>query len=259
MDIATIVGILFGTGVVLAAIFVGGDVTLFVDVPSMLIVLGGAMAATIIRFPLAGILSALLLGGRVAFTHRKIVPRQLIEEIAKLAEVVRKQGPLGLENVEVDDEFLAKGMQYIADGYDPTFIRESLERERDLNLERLEDGQRIFKAIGDAAPAFGMIGTLVGLVQMLANMSDPASIGPAMAIALLTTLYGALIANLIALPIADKLSLKSNIEELNQTLVLDGIMQIRDAKSPALIREMLIAYLPEKHRGELLDPAPAAA
>ncbi|MCT8971633.1 motility protein A [Microbaculum marinisediminis] len=257
MDIATILGILFGTGVVGAAIFVGGDVTLFTDLPSMLIVLGGAMAATIIRFPITGVLSALALGGRVAFTHRKIEPRQLIDEIAKLAEVVRKQGPLGLENVEVDDEFLAKGMQYIADGYDPVFIRESLERERDLNLERLEDGQRVFKAIGDSAPAFGMIGTLVGLVQMLANMDDPATIGPAMAIALLTTLYGALIANLIALPIADKLALKSKVEEVNQTLVLDGIMQIRDSKSPALIREMLIAYLPEKHRGEMAEPVPA--
>ena len=176
MDIATILGILFGTGVVAAAILVGGDFILFVDLPAMLIVVGGAMAATIIRFPLSGIVSALVLGGKVAFTHKKIEPRQLIDEIAGLAEVVRKQGPLGLENTEVDDEFLAKGMQFVADGYEPAFIRESLERERDLNLERLEDGQRIFKAIGDAAPAFGMIGTLVGLVQMLANMDDPSSI-----------------------------------------------------------------------------------
>jgi chemotaxis protein MotA len=257
MDFATIIGILAGTGVVTAAILVGGDVTLFMDLPSALIVIGGAMAATVIRFPITGVLSALALGGKVAFTHRKIEPRQLIDEIANLAEVVRKQGPLGLESVEVDDEFLAKGMQMIADGYDPAFIRESLERERDLYLERLEDGQRIFKAIGDSAPAFGMIGTLVGLVQMLANMSDPATIGPAMAIALLTTLYGALIANLIALPIADKLALKSKVEDVNQTLVLDGIMQIRDSKSPALIREMLIAYLPEKHRGEITEPIPA--
>ncbi|MFN3591758.1 MAG: motility protein A [Thermaurantiacus sp.] len=251
MDIATILGILFGTGVVAAAIFVGGDFGLFADLPSVLIVVGGAMAATMIRFPITGIASALALGGRIAFTHKKTEPRQLIDEIAKLAEIARKQGPLGLENAETDDEFLAKGLQYIADGYDPEFIRESLERERDLNLERLEEGQRIFKAIGDSAPAFGMIGTLVGLVQMLANMGDPSSIGPAMAIALLTTLYGALIANLIALPIADKLALKAKVEEVNQTLVLDGILQIRDSKSPALIREMLVAYLPQKHRDEL--------
>lgn len=259
MDIATILGIVFGIGVVLAAIFVGGDFVLFVDVPSVLIVVGGAMAATIIRYPITGILSALVLGGKVAFTHKKIEPRALIEEIADLADVVRKNGPLGLENAEVDDEFLAKGMQYIADGYDPEFIRESLERERDRNLERLDEGQNIFKAIGASAPAFGMIGTLVGLVQMLANMDDPSSIGPSMAIALLTTLYGALIANLIALPIADKLALKARVEEVNQTLVLDGIMQIRESKSPSLIREMLVSYLPEKHRAEMIEAAAATA
>jgi len=259
MDIATILGIVFGIGVVLAAIFVGGDFVLFVDIPSMLIVVGGAMAATIIRYPITGILSALVLGGKVAFTHKKIEPRALIEEIANLADLVRKNGPLGLENAEVDDEFLAKGMQYIADGYDPEFIRESLERERDRNLERLDEGQNIFKAIGASAPAFGMIGTLVGLVQMLANMDDPSSIGPSMAIALLTTLYGALIANLIALPIADKLALKARVEEVNQTLVIDGIMQIRDSKSPALIREMLVSYLPEKHRAEMIEAAAAPA
>jgi chemotaxis protein MotA len=251
MDIATVIGILAGTTVVALAIFVGGDFATFMNLPSVLIVLGGAMAATIIRFPLRGVASAFALGGRIAFTHRKVEPRELIEEIADLADVMRKKGPLGLEHMEVSNDFLAKGVQHIADGYDGAFIRESLERERDLNLERLEEGQRIFKAIGDSAPAFGMIGTLVGLVQMLANMDDPSTIGPAMAIALLTTLYGAVIAALIALPIADKLALKARAEEVNQTLVLDGILQIRESKSPSLIREMLVSYLPQKNRQEL--------
>jgi chemotaxis protein MotA len=251
MDFATIVGIIAGTILVCAAIFLGGDVMLFLDIQSVLLVVGGAMAATIIRFPLSGVLGALGVGAKVAFTQRKNEPRDVIEEISVLADVVRRQGPLGLESVEIRNDFLAQGIQYIADGYEEAFIRESLERERDLYLERLEDGQRIFKAIGDSAPAFGMIGTLVGLVQMLANMDDPASIGPAMAVALLTTLYGALIANLVALPIADKLALKAKIEDLNQTLVLDGIMQVREGKSPALIKEMLKAYLPEKHREEI--------
>ncbi len=258
MDIATVVGILAGTLVVALAIFIGGDFMTFMNIPSVMIVIGGALAATVIRFPIAGVLSAFSLGGRIAFTHKKKEPRDLIEEIANLADILRKKGPLGLESVEVDDEFLAKGLQQIADGYDAAVIRESLERERDLNIERLEDGQRIFKSIGDAAPAFGMIGTLVGLVQMLSTMDDPSSIGPAMAIALLTTLYGAVIASLIALPIADKLAMKARVEEVNQTLVIDGILQIRDAKSPSLIREMLVAYLPEKHRGEVAS-APAAA
>jgi chemotaxis protein MotA len=150
--------------------------------------------------------------------------------------------------VEIDEPNLAKGSQMIADGYDGTFIRESLELNRDQYLTRLMEGQRVFKSLGDAAPAFGMIGTLVGLVQMLANMDDPAAIGPAMAVALLTTLYGAVVANLVCLPIADKLTAKLGFEEINQTLVIDGVMAVRDGKSPALIREMLMAYLPENQR-----------
>ena len=255
MDLATIIGIIAGAIVVVVAIFMGGSLSQFIDVPSMMIVIGGGFAATLVRFPLAGIAVAFVTGAKVAFTHKKIEPRTMIEEISELADIARKQGPLGLEGVEVSDKTLAKGVQYIADGYDPEFIRESMERERDLYLERLEEGQRVFKALGDSAPAFGMIGTLVGLVQMLATMDDPSTIGPAMAIALLTTLYGALIANLVCLPIFEKLGAKAKVEEVNQTLIIDGIMQIRESKSPALIREMLIAYLPEKNRAELQEAA----
>ena len=255
MDLATIIGIVAGAGVVITAIFLGGDISQFIDVSSIMIVIGGGLSATLIRFPLAGIATAFITGAKVAFTHKKIEPRTIIEEITELADVARKQGPLGLENVEVSDQTLAKGVQYIADGYEPMFIRESMERERDLYLSRLEEGQRIFKALGDSAPAFGMIGTLVGLVQMLATMDDPSTIGPSMAIALLTTLYGALIANLICIPIYEKLGAKSDVEDVNQTLIIDGVMQIRESKSPALIREMLIAYLPEKNRAELVEMA----
>ncbi|MCL4157657.1 UNVERIFIED_CONTAM: hypothetical protein GTU68_007265 [Idotea baltica] len=130
-----------------------------------------------------------------------------------------------------------------------------MERERDLQLTRLSEGKRVFKALGDSAPAFGMIGTLVGLVQMLANMDDPAAIGPSMAIALLTTLYGALVSNIICLPLVDKLDAKFDVDDLSQTLIIDGVCQIRESKSPALIKEMLIAYLPEKARAELADAA----
>ena len=248
MDIATIAGILAGSIIVFVAIFLGGDIVTFINLPSFLIVIGGAMAATFIRFPLSIVFTALSIGGKIAFTHKKTNPRDTIDEIASLADVVRKKGPLGLEEIEISDPFLSKGIQYIADGYEGTFILESMERERDLALERLDDGQRIFKSIGDAAPAFGMIGTLVGLVQMLSTMDDPSTIGPAMAVALLTTLYGAIVANLVALPIADKLGVKSKAMDINSTLAIDGIMQIRENKSPNLIRELLISYLPEKHR-----------
>ncbi len=257
MDIATIAGIVAGTVIVLVAIMMGGDFGSFVNVPSILIVVGGGFAATVIRFPLANIFSAFALGGSVAFTHKKVSPKEMIDEITGLAEIVRKDGPLGLESAEINQELLKQGAQMVADGYDLDIIRAMLERERDLYLERLDEGARIYKALGDAAPAFGMIGTLVGLVQMLSTMDDPASIGPSMAIALLTTLYGAVISNLVCLPIADKLNNKATIEEVNQTLALDGIIQLRENKSPAIIRESLIAYLPDSQRAQVLAEAEA--
>lgn len=255
MDLSSIIGIVAAFAVVTIAILLGGNITQFIDLPSILIVLGGGFAATLVRFPLAGIGSAFIVGSKAAFTHKKVNPRDLIEDITSLADTVRKSGPLGLENVEVSDASLAKGIQYIADGYEAAFIKDAMERERDLYLERLQEGRKVFKALGDSAPAFGMIGTLVGLVQMLATMDDPSTIGPSMAIALLTTLYGALVSNIICLPIVDKLDSKFDIEEVNQTLVIDGVLQIRENKSPALIRDMLIAYVPEKARAEFAEAA----
>ena len=255
MDIATIIGMVAATGVVVTAILLGGTLGQFIDIPSILIVVGGGLAATLIRFTLGGIGGAIMTGAKVAFGGKSNNPREMIEKITELADVARKSGPLGLEGVDVADPVLAKGVQFIADGYEPNFIRESMERERDLYIERLQEGKRFYKQLGDAAPAFGMIGTLVGLVQMLAAMDDPSAIGPAMAIALLTTLYGSLISNVICIPITDKLDSKLDGEDLNQTLIIDGIMQIRENKSPNLIREMLLAYLPEKARSELLDEA----
>ncbi|NRG17298.1 MotA/TolQ/ExbB proton channel family protein [Rhizobiales bacterium] len=248
MDLGTIIGIIIAFVMVMIAIFLGGSFSQFIDTPSAMIVIGGGLAATLIRFPLSGIISALGVGAKVAFKHKKEDPRSIIEEITQLADIVRKSGPLGLENADVSDPNLAKGMQFIADGYEPEFIRDTLERERDLYLERLKSGRKFFKALGDSAPAFGMIGTLIGLVQMLATLDDPTTIGPSMAVALLTTLYGALIANIVCLPIVDKLDTKFEVEEVNQTLIIDGVMQIRDNKSPALIRDMLTAYIPEKAR-----------
>lgn len=255
MDLASIIGIIAGFTVVVIAIFLGGNITQFIDVPSILIVIGGGLAATLIRFPLSGLLGAFKTGGKVAFKHKKTDHRATIEKIAELADIVRKSGPLGLEEVEVDEATLRKGVQYVTDGYDVEFIRDAMERERDLYLERLEEGQRVFKALGDSAPAFGMIGTLVGLVQMLATMDDPSTIGPSMAIALLTTLYGALIANVACLPIADKLAAKFKAEELNQTLIIDGVVQVRENASASVIKEMLVAYLPDEARAALQDAA----
>lgn len=250
MDVNTGIGLIAGTGILAIMMLWGGDLTMFVSSHAALIVFGGSIAATLIRFPLSSMIHGMPLGMRYVFTMSRLSPRDLVDELARVAEIARKQGPLGLEKVETADTFLAKGIRFVADGYDMDFIRDNLERDRDNFLMHLDEGGKIYRAIGDCAPAFGMVGTLVGMVQMFANMTDPSKLGPFMATALLATLYGAAIANLFCLPIADKLHGKLIDEETNRTLIIDGITMIRDSKSPALVREMLLAYLPEKHRHE---------
>ncbi|MBN8920304.1 MAG: MotA/TolQ/ExbB proton channel family protein, partial [Rhizobiales bacterium] len=246
MDITTGLGLLAGGAVIVTLILMGGDLRMFYDLHAIIIIFGGSFSATLIRFPLSAMMHGLPLGMRFAFTMRRVTQRDLVDEIAALAEIARKQGPMGLEKAETEDPFLAKGIRFVADGYDADFIRDTLERDRDNFLTHLDEGGKIYRAIGDCAPAFGMIGTLIGMVQMFANMTDPSKLGPLMAIALLATLYGAVVANLLCLPIADKLHGKMVDEEVNRTLIIDGVLMIRDSKSPALVREMLLAYLPEK-------------
>ena len=257
MDIATLLGLIAGAIVLSTLVLMGGDFRMFYDIHAVIIIFGGSFAATLIRFPLSAMLHGMPLGAKFAFTLSSLSARDLVDELARIAEIARKQGPVGLEKVETNEPFLAKGIRYVADGYDLEFIRDNLERDRDNFLLHLNEGSKIYRAIGDCAPAFGMIGTLLGMVQMFSNMSDPSKLGPFMAVALLATLYGAVVANLICLPIADKLHGKLIDEETNRTLIIDGILMIRDFKSPTLVREMLLAYLPEKHRHEEGELAPA--
>jgi chemotaxis protein MotA len=252
MDIATGIGLIAGFGTVFTLIMIdGGNFAAYYDKHAAIVIFGGATAATMIRFPFATILHGLPMGLRFAFSLRAARPRELIEEITRVAEVVRKSGPIALEGVEVSDPFLAQGIRYVADGYDREFIKQTMESDRDNFLMHLEEGSKVYRAYGDCAPAWGMVGTILGMVTMFANMSDPSKLGPAMATALLATLYGALIANAVALPIADKLHVKMEEEDVSRSLIIDGILLIRDAKSPALVKEMLIAYLPHQHREEL--------
>ena len=257
MDIATALGLVAGVIVIVTLILMGGDLRMFYDIHAIIIIFGGSIAATLIRFPIAAMLHGLPLGIKFAFSLRSIGTRELVDELAGLAEIARKSGPVGLEKINPEDAFLAKGVRFVADGYDADFIRDNLERDRDNFLTHLDEGQKIYRAIGDCSPAFGMIGTLIGMVQMFANMTDPSKLGPYMAVALLATFYGAAVANLFCLPIADKLQLKLHDEETNRTLIIDGVLMIRDSKSPTLVREMLLAYLPEKHREHDAELAPA--
>jgi chemotaxis protein MotA len=256
MDFATGVGILGAIGVVVSLIMLdGGNFSAYVSDHAAIIVFGGATAATMVRFPFSVIVHGLPMGLRFAFTMRALDPRVLIEELTRLADIVRKNGPMALENVEVEDPFLAQGIRYIADGYDRDFIKDALEKDRDSFLMRLDEGSKVYRTVGDCAPAMGMIGTIIGMIAMFAHMEDPSKLGPAMAVALLATLYGAVLANLVCLPIADKLHVKLEEEEVSRTIIIDGLLQIRDAKSPNVIKEMLISYLPERHRAEFAEAA----
>jgi len=254
MDIATAIGLVIGVGTLSAIIVLsGGGLGMFVDVLSIVMVIGGTMAGILIRYPFTMVLYGLPVGLRYAFTMSASTPRDIIDQITQVAEVSRKQGATALENLDVSEPFLKQGVRYVADGYDREFIRATMERDRDNFMQRIEAGAKVWRAIGDAAPAWGMIGTVLGMIMMFANMSDPSKLGPSMAVALLTTLYGAIIANFLALPIADKLTVKLEDEEVIRTLIIDGILQVRDNKSPTLVREMLVAYLPDAHRAAMAE------
>ena len=247
MDLATLLGLVSGFGVIIGAIAVGGSLMLFLNAPAVIIVVGGTTAATLIKFPLKTFLSAFKVAMR-AFRSRADDPNKLIREALKLSQVARKSGLLALENQKIGNPFLKQGIQLAVDGNPPEFVRKALNQDIDLAIERHETGQHIFRAIGESAPAMGMIGTLIGLVQMLSNMDDPKQIGPAMAVALLTTLYGAIIANAFALPIAEKLSLRSKEERLNKSLVIETITAIQEGLNPRVMETLLKTYLPDSKR-----------
>ena len=249
MDIATLVGLLGGFGIIIGAIATGGDVMIFVDVPSTLIVVGGTFMVTLMQVSLADFLGSFAIGMK-AFLYKVDDPKKLIEEAVALADIARKNGLLALEGQEISNEFMKKGIGLCVDGHDPAFVQKMLSTDIDLTIQRHEVGQRMFKNMAVMAPAMGMIGTLIGLVQMLANMSDPAAIGPAMAVALLTTLYGAIIANVFAQPMADKLGRASELERINKALILETISGIQEGMNPRVLEQMLTTYLPPKKRPE---------
>lgn len=223
---------------------------MFVDVPSVLIVVGGASAVTVVKYPLSHTLQAVKVAMK-AFFHESESPAELIQLGIELATIARRDGLLGLEGVEIKNKFLAKGIQLAVDGHDEEYVARILASEINQTIERHDRGQHIFKGIGEAAPAMGMIGTLIGLVQMMSNMSDPKSIGPAMAVALLTTLYGAVIANAVCLPLADKLSHRSKEEKNNKMLILEAVAGVQKGMSPKVLEEMLLTYLSGSVRATL--------
>ena len=250
MDIASLVGVLAAFGIIAGSIMLGGPFIIFVNVPSILVVVGGTFAVTLMRITLADFLGSFKVGLK-GFFYKLDNPQQLIEEAVEMANIARKEGLLALEGREISNEFLKNGIGLCIDGHSPEIVRNLLSKDINVAIERHTRGADMFKAMAVYAPAMGMIGTLIGLVQMLSNMSEPSSIGPAMAVALLTTLYGALIANFICLPLADKLSLRSQEELINRHIVREAATGIAKGVSAMVLEESLKIYLSPKSREQM--------
>jgi chemotaxis protein MotA len=262
MDLATLIGLFTGAALIAWAIFAGtgGDAGPFVDPQSIAIVLGGGTAAALISYPI-GKVAGFVKVMRNAFFSKPLSPAKMIQDMVGYAEVARRDGILSLENhtKDIEDEFLIKGIQMAVDGSDPELIEQVLEGEMEAVQTRHEQGRGLFEALGKYAPAFGMIGTLIGLVIMLQNMDDPSKIGPGMATALLTTLYGALVANLVALPIADKLKMRSEEELMMKQIVIRGVMSIQSGDNPRVVEQKLKTFLSPAQRRDIDEEQAEAA
>lgn len=250
MDIATIIGLLLGIGLLGSAMSMGaGGLRSFVDFPSILVVIGGTTAGTLVMFPMRAVMSSFKTLMKT-FVHKPQSTAEIIGVMVKLAAKVRKEGALALEKQKVDDPFLKKAIRLLVDGIDQATIRSMLDNEVSAIQERHYNGAQVFEQIGTLAPAFGMIGTLIGLVQMLQSLSDPGSIGPAMAIALTTTLYGALIANLLAIPFAKKLTIRSKEETALKEIIIEGVISMAKKENPNLMKAKLNVFVAPKIRIE---------
>jgi chemotaxis protein MotA len=251
MDLATLVGIVGAVGLMIVAMLMMGDLSIFINGPSFAIVLGGSFFATMAKFGLGQFLGAMKVAAK-SFVFKIDDPEELIEEIVVLADMARKGGLLSLEGREISNKFLEKGIQLLVDGHDPEVVKVMMSKDRSLAEQRHQNGAAIFAALADVAPSMGLVGTIIGLVAMLSNMTDPKTIGPAMAVAMLTTLYACLMAFAICGPIADKLKLRAGQEAMTKNLIIDALLAIQSGQNPRVIDSMLRTYLPEGRR-ELAD------
>lgn len=244
MDIATVVGIITAFSLVISAIMFGGSITMFINIPSFMIVVGGTLGATMVNYPLPDIFKVMKVV-KNAFFLKQFTIKELIGKFVSLSGTARREGILALETAinDIHDDFMKKGLQLSVDGLEPLSIKDILDTEIINIQDRHKLGAEIFTTLGTFSPALGMIGTLIGLVQMLQTMDDPSSIGPAMAVALLTTFYGSLIANIVCLPIAGKLKNRSAEEVMMKELMSEGILSIAKGDNPRLLEQKLNAFL----------------
>nr|WP_320009522.1 MotA/TolQ/ExbB proton channel family protein [uncultured Desulfobulbus sp.] len=254
MDIATLIGIVLAFGLMLWAILMGGPLTIFIDPPSIAVVFGGTLGVSLINFPLADVL------GMIAIFKKTVLIKEqdtnkLIAQMLEFANKARKGGILSLQDQidSIEDQFMVKALQMAVDGQEPAELKAMLLNEIDNIAARHNNGASILDTMGAIAPAMGMVGTLIGLVQMLQNMDDPAAIGPAMAVALLTTFYGAVLANILFIPMAGKLKTRSKVEILQKTVITEGMESILSGENPRIMEQRLHAYLAPKKRESVFN------
>lgn len=257
MDIGTLIGLFGGVFfVIFGIISAGSSVMDFWDTPSVVIVIGGAFAATIMAYPLDKFKKVISIT-KSAFFNKNLSPISIIKDLIELANVARREGLLALEEAgqQAEDEFLKKGIMLIVDGTDPELVRNILETELVFLEERHAEGRGLYETLATYGPAFGMVGTLIGLINMLGDLDDPSTLGPSMAVALITTLYGSLLANAFAAPMAGKLKYKSAEEILVKEVVVEGLLSIQAGENPRIIEEKLKTFLPPELRDKFDDPS----
>ena len=249
MDLATIIGIVSAFSLVLVAVASGGGLSWFLDGPSALIVLGGTFGAVLVNYPLADVLGVIKVAQN-AFFKKGQKARAAIELLVMMSKISRKDGMLALQNMthRLRDPFLIKAVNLLIDGLEPLDLTNILDTELDFIEGRHRLGAEIFTTMGNYAPAMGMTGTLIGLVQMLMRMNDPSSIGPAMSVALVTTFYGVLLAYLLFLPLAGKLKRLSAQELLVKQLIINGILSIQAGDNPRILEQKLHAFVSPHER-----------
>ncbi|MCW3488739.1 motility protein A [Dethiobacter alkaliphilus] len=252
MDFLTILGIGLGLSLVVGAIALGGSVAMFWSLNSIMITVGGSFAALLVNFQLPQI--TMVYGvTKNAFQQEVQDIGELIGVFVDLGQKARREGLLALEDDlnDLEDPFLGNGLQMVIDGLEPELIRDIMDTEITATVARHRMGQDLFKTWGALAPAFGMIGTLIGLIQMLANLDDPSAIGPGMAVALLTTFYGALLANLLFNPLAGKLAIRSDAEIAQKEAVVEGVLAIQAGTNPRILQEKMKAFASPTQREEM--------
>ncbi len=244
MGISTFIGFVISFGFVISAIVIGSDLRNFVNIPSLLLVLGGTIGATIVNFSFRDLVSLAKVLWEVMFTPSFSV-EGILDELTALGVVARRDGFLGLERElpGIDDPFLKKGIELLVSNVDPDALVSVLNNEKESSLERYTTASSVLTAMGTYSPAFGLIGTLIGLIQMLRTISNPRSIGPAMALALITTLYGAVLSNAVFLPLAGKIERLTSMHMLRQSIIIEGLFSISKGENPRVMRSRLESFV----------------